>query len=323
MRRHSRGCTTATTSQSLLGHGGQLGTPPGQKASSAKDRGSASGAIASEGVNRGGPPWALSSVRVAQRALRLPTSTSCRAAWTFRPRTGTPRSRPPGRTRSEDGTDAIGQGQQGADTPRTRDTGLGPSFASMRSPSRRTGLRVRERRWRRCHQWRRLDPRLTSCGSKGEKDDHEASFEHALGNSTTIDAITPTERPRQPGTTDEGVGKSSIMGQLRAFPIDLASSPLPSGLYCSADSVVATVVYALSCGSSLKPERAVSSSRQTFTCYGFDLQRDMTCDAVRAVLPFITEAIGHRCWTWRTKRSRGKSHSRCLTSYRLPRYDSV
>lgn len=130
-----------------------------------------------------------------------------------------------------------------------------------------------------------VDVRTKKTGAK-------RSIEHARQTSLHL-SYTPDRTPAPArDQLDEGVGKARSWANFERFPIDFGISHLPSGLYCSADSIIGD-------GSLRSLLRFIRSNGESgyeqptdIHVYGFDLQRDMTCDAVRAVLPFITEAIG-------------------------------
>lgn len=90
----------------------------------------------------------------------------------------------------------------------------------------------------------------------------------------------------EPDILDNGIGKAKSWANFDRFPVDFGVSPLPSGIFCSPDSVIGSGQVAhlarVLCGDGSGSEVVPPSS-----AYGVDLRWDMPPAAVLAVIDII------------------------------------
>lgn len=95
----------------------------------------------------------------------------------------------------------------------------------------------------------------------------------------------------EPDALDNGIGKARSWANFDNFPIDFGISPLPSGLYCSRESLVGNGdlarLVALLQGRGSESEEVLGCS-----AYSVELRIDMTPGALSAVISMLFEGIG-------------------------------
>ncbi|EIW67740.1 hypothetical protein TREMEDRAFT_64332 [Tremella mesenterica DSM 1558] len=134
----------------------------------------------------------------------------------------------------------------------------------------------------------KTDLNIASKKGKGSKDAAKRTFQRTTSKTSVVSMVSVTSSI---GDVDHGIGKARSWANFESFPIDFSISPLPSGLFCSEDSILTTgrvdsLIRLLS-----KSNHNSMINIESCETYGISLDPNMGEDSLSPVIPLLFDKI--------------------------------